>query len=270
MDKSIFIKILGVRGSFPMCDDKYSIFGGNTSCVFIKAGEQIIILDAGSGIINASKLISDNFNRFSLLISHSHIDHILGIPFLPNLYCEDCECNFYLKTRDNINAKQQIEKLMSPPLWPITTSEFKAKVKFFNVEDVFFIGDVKITTMESYHPGGCTLYKIDYGGKAIVYASDFEADEENICVFSQFARNCDLLFIDSQYTEQEYKTAKGFGHSTMQTSAKISKMCRAKQTRFIHHNPFHTDSQLLEFEKKIIIDYPNIRFARSGEELVFK
>lgn len=270
MDHTLSVRLLGVRGTVPVHGSEFTQFGGGTSCVLLKAGGQGIILDAGTGLSDWAFRDFYSGKQFSVLISHAHVDHLMGFPIFPPFFDPGCQCDVYLKTREGHSARRQIETLMAPPLWPVCTDAFRAALTFHDVPDTFSVGLIRVDTMESCHPGGSTIYKITYGGVSVVYATDYEPQSTVPADFCTFARDCSLLLLDAQYTEEEYPRYRGFGHSTLERSAEISRCCDAGQTILIHHDPKRTDSQLLALEAALQKEYPGIRLGRAGEEVTLR
>lgn len=267
MDHAIQVKLLGVRGTVPVHGPEFAQFGGATSCVLVHAGGETVILDAGTGL--SGRAWQDFFpnRRFSVLITHAHVDHLMGFPIFPPLFDGGCQCDVYLKTRKGCSGREQVEALMAPPLWPIRTNALKAETRFHDVKDAFSIGPVAVETMDSLHPGGSTIYKLSYEGGSVVYATDYEPESDAPEDFCSFAQGCSLLLLDAQYTAEEYSYTKGFGHSTIGRSVAIGAACGAQQTLLVHHDPKRTDEQLLELERSIQAQNPRIRFGRGGEEV---
>lgn len=267
MDHAIQVKLLGVRGTAPVHGADFTQFGGATSCVLVAAAGQALILDSGTGLL--SQNVADFFHskKWTMLISHSHVDHILALPAFGPVFDPDVQLDIYLKSRAGLDCKGQLEALVAPPLWPVRTDAMKAQVRFHDLPTRFSLGAVEVDAMESNHPGGSTLYRITCGGRRVVYATDYEPEDDCPPDFGIFARNCDLLLLDAQYTGTEYKGTRGFGHSTIERSVAIARGCGARQTLLVHHDPKRTDAQLLELERWVQAQDPSIRFGRAGEEV---
>ena len=267
MTASLQIRLLGVRGSVPVHGPAFARFGGATSCVFCLAGKEAILLDAGSGLLweELPQVLPEK--RFSVLLTHAHVDHILGFPMFAPLFDKTYECDVYLKDRQGRSAKERVEALMAPPLWPVGPAALQAAIRFQDVPSAFCIGDVQVRTMEAIHPGGATIFKLTRGEASLVYATDFEPDPERTEAFCTFAQGCSLLLLDAQYTREEYTSTKGFGHMPMDQAAELATACGAKKTLFVHHAPGRTDQQLLALERQVQSKYPNIAFGRAGEAL---
>lgn len=267
MQDTIRLKLLGVRGTVPVHGEQFRQFGGATSCVFLRVGEESVILDAGTGLLTQKVYPFFSGKHFSLLLTHPHVDHLMGLPMFAPLFDSESRCDVYLKTRNGLTAREQVERLIAPPLWPIRTGAFKGEMRFHDVLPSFQIGRVQVDTMDSVHPGGSTIYKLSLDGVSVVYATDFEPADDNPEAFCAFAKGCSLLLLDAQYTDEEYPRVKGFGHSTISRSAAIADRCGAKRTLLIHHDPNRTDSQLIELEQAVRIGNPNVSFGREGEEI---
>ena len=265
MGDSAKVKLLGVRGSLPVNDAAFVKYGGATSCLLFEAGGETIFLDAGTGILTGADIPSGK--RISILVTHSHIDHILGFPMCPFIYDETNEVDLYLSTRQGRDAKTQISALMSNPLWPTGIESVMAKLTFYDVPETFFIGGIKVGAMESSHPGGSTIYKLSVGDKSLVYATDFEHDEYNSERLATFAENCSILIYDSQFLDSEYAEKRGWGHSTFEEGIKMGARCKAGITVFFHHDPMRTDAQLDEIAKYAGSVDITCRIGISGEAI---
>ncbi len=257
--------ILGARGSVPIDGPMYSEYGGATACVFLRVGEQCIVLDAGSGFVSLPALLKENENNLHILISHPHADHLLGLPISRILYNENCQVTIYAVKRAVGGPREQLETLMKPPLWAVDSGAFTSKVEFKELTGGFSIGDVEIEIMEGQHPGGCTAYKISYDGKTLVYSTDYEITENSRGKLIEFAKNCSLLICDGQYTEEELETHRGFGHSSIMTTAKLAKEAGAEHLCIFHHDPNRTDDELKFEENKLKSEMENSFFAKRGE-----
>ncbi len=257
--------ILGARGSVPVDGDKYAQFGGATACIFVRVAGQCIVLDAGTGLVSLPSLLTEDDKNIHIFISHPHADHLLGLPISRVLYEKNRSVKIYAVKREIGGAREQLEMLMRPPLWSVTADAFTADVEFEEVSGDIELEDVKIEIMEGNHPGGCTAYKINYGGKCLVYATDYEITDESKQKLIDFAKDCSLLICDGQYTENEIETRRGFGHSTASTSAKLALEANVEKLCIFHHDPNRTDEELLLSEKQLKKIMDNSFFAKRGE-----
>ena len=254
------ITILGTRGSVPVCGSDFAIFGGNTSCYLVEAGDETIFLDAGSGLTNAPTTFC---HAPVILLSHLHVDHLLGLGMYARLVQPGAATRLYVPARDAQDAQMTINRLFSPPLWPLKLNDYGGDLQVDALPKTMRIGEVVVETEQGSHPGGCRLIKIRYAGKTLVYATDFEHDEEASARLAQFSDGADLLLYDGQYDEKEHDERRGFGHSTPSVGVAIMERCGVKRLLIVHHDPRSTDATLLERERMLGRD--DVRFAREGE-----
>lgn len=256
------LTVLGTRGSIPIGRPDSMLFGGQTSCYMIRAGEETIFLDGGSGLINAPT----HFDKPpSILLSHFHLDHVIGLPMYPRLLEKGSETILYCPALTLCGARDILDGVFSPPLWPLSLTEYTGTLTLRTMSRRFRIGDVVVETMAGCHPGGAVVMRLSFEGKSLVYATDCEPDLEDMAALAAFSKDADLLLFDAQYTEDEYGKRIGFGHATAAVGRKILERSGAKRLLLIHHDPQRTDAELLAFEKQIGRD--NIRFAREGETI---
>ncbi|MEG1877599.1 MAG: MBL fold metallo-hydrolase [Lachnospiraceae bacterium] len=263
------ITIAGARGTMPVCGADKLIYGGDTMCVLLHMGTESIILDAGTGLREYSKYLAQYTGMHHLLLSHSHFDHLLGLPMCSAFYQAGLSFSLYAEPRSGLSAKEQLLSLMAPPLWPITPNAFLAKVRFCDiVTPMFQIGDVCVEVMAGNHPGGCSIFKLSYQGKSVVYVTDYEQGTKTDNQLVEFAAGCDLFLCDGQYSDQEFPHRVGFGHSSWHEAAKLGQRCQAGHTMIIHHAPDRTDQELDAAAALIQREYGNCTFAHAKEEII--
>ncbi|MBO4780744.1 MAG: MBL fold metallo-hydrolase [Selenomonadaceae bacterium] len=259
------LTVFGSRGSMPIEGENYSLYGGATSCYKVEASNEEIYLDAGSGIVNAIPVPN---SRITVLLTHMHLDHIIGFPFFVALSEKVRPVDIYAKKRSNLLPEEAIDRLISPPFWPLKLREYPANVTFHDLpENTFSIGSVTVDMMEGTHPQGSTIYRLTYSGKSLVYATDFEHTPEGCKALADFSRDCDLLIYDAQYKAEEYEKYRGYGHSTPEAGLKVAIDAGAKKILFVHHAPGRTDTELLQMEREISAAYKNVMFAKIGDEI---
>ncbi len=246
-----YLQIMGARGTTPVPGQRFKKYGGNTSCVFLSIGGQHILLDAGSGLSNINSEFLDGNNTVHILISHTHIDHIIGIPSAGIMYDNSLEINIYGAKRNDLDIKEQISCLIRPPLWPVGFDSFLAKVNCHSLQNEFWLGDVHVSTLETNHPGGCTIFRLDYKDTSVVYATDIEIVSPHKKKFIDFAKDCTVLICDGQYSKDEYPDKVGFGHSARDVAIKYALESNCKQFLLFHHDPYSTDDTLDMVQKEL-------------------
>lgn len=254
---------LGTRGSVPVCGQAFARYGGATSCVSVEWGGERIILDAGTGLMS----LPPSEGRLAILLSHAHADHILGLPMYGPLLSGRA-ATLYAAPRGGLSARDQLGRLMSPPLWPVGTDALSALETVDIASDGFTVGGAAVRTMEGNHPGGCLVFRLRIGGRSIVYCNDFNHADGFGGRLRDFAADCDLLIYDAQLSPEEYARAGSWGHSTWEEGAAIAGDCRAERLALIHHSPYRTDGELDALDALIKQRFPRSFFAKCGEEMI--
>ncbi len=242
-------------------------YGGATSCVLVQAGETTIVLDAGSGFLTLGQTLKTEQRALHVLLSHVHTDHLLGLPMSALLYNRAMKFDIYGAPRAGLLMKEQLAVYMRPPIWPVTPDSFAAEVNYHTVTEDFSIGAVQVAHMEGAHPGGASVYRLSYAGKSIVYATDYELEEQAAKRLGDFARGCDLLICDGQYSPEERQHKRGFGHSDWQQVADLVNHYVVKRVAVFHHGCLRDDAQLTAAEQAFTAQVPSGFFAKKGERI---
>ncbi|HAG68348.1 MAG TPA: MBL fold metallo-hydrolase [Lachnospiraceae bacterium] len=256
------LKVLGTRGSMAVHGRMYSVFGGATSCYLVRAGEDTVILDAGSGLLNAPV---DTPRPPVILISHLHLDHLLGLGMYPRLSKKGAETEIYVPAADSREASESLNSLYSPPLWPVRLDQYAGTVRIKPLMFPIMVGEIRVDGVMGCHPGGCAVMRLSYGGRSIVYLTDYEHEEASFDKMTDFARGADLILYDGQYTEEEYEQKKGFGHSTPEKGLELLERSEAGRLLIVHHDPQNGDEELLKREQ--LLNRKDVSYARQGEEI---
>jgi phosphoribosyl 1,2-cyclic phosphodiesterase len=289
------VRFWGVRGSIASPGPKTMRYGGNTTCIEIRTdNNELIILDAGTGIFPLSQtLLAEMPVSANVLITHSHWDHIQGLPFfIPNFIPGNT-----LRLHggfDPVSGKG-IEHVMSVQLqysyFPVREEEMKARIEYVTLEPgvPVEIGSATVTPCLLNHPVVDFGYRIDCNGKSVFFTGDheppyniYEPDDESYAQYQAFVeeknqvileatRGVDVLIADTSYTASEYPAKKGWGHGTFSTSIDLAHQCGAKVLFCTHHEPTRSDDALEQVfsdalqQHSAITGNMDIRLAREGD-----
>lgn len=275
------IKFYGTRGSIPVCENEYQIFGGNTSCIYINMivsdNNLIGIFDAGSGIRNLGKDIVSgkipNTESIFISFSHFHWDHIQGFPFFAPAYSSGQEIIIFAphKNMDHAGLKHVFEVQMQEEYFPVQLEGMGANFNFYTTEQ--FRSYLNLNDLEDFrtnlhnHPGGAYGYRIEAYGRSIVICTDIEHGVELDEKVVKFCEGADLLIHEAQYTSGELEKHRGWGHSSYEQAVAVAQAAGVKQLIMTHHDPEHNDEFLMKQEKKWQKMFNNCALAREGMEV---
>jgi phosphoribosyl 1,2-cyclic phosphodiesterase len=293
------VRFWGVRGSIASPGPNTVRYGGNTTCIEIRTdNNELIIIDAGTGIFPLSQtLLAELPVTANVLITHSHWDHIQGLPFfIPNFIPGNL-----LRLHgafDPVSGKG-IEHIMSVQLqysyFPVREAEMKARIEYITLapEQSIQIGCATVTPYLMNHPVIDFGYRIEANGKSVFFTGDhepptniYEPGEDGYAEYQTFVdekadnirqamRGVDVLIADCSYTEQEYPAKKGWGHGTFNSSIQYARDAGAKVLFCTHHEPTRSDDALDAVFRQVLSDNPrhagdpDYRLAREGETYEF-
>ncbi len=271
-----YIKLWGTRGSNPVSGPNYVRFGGNTACMEIRYGNDLIIIDAGTGIREFGQTLQPHqYQTIHIFLSHTHFDHITGFPFFNPLYDSNCQIVIWSPVGYEKSTQELLTDILAYAFFPVRLDDIHARLVFKDLRDhnAITIGDVTIYTHHAYHPGATICFKIQVPGKTIGYATDNEmflgfhgnpnsVNKDHPLLVShesiiEFFKHCDLLIHEAQYTPAEYQRRVGWGHSSISNATLLAKYCETKEWIVTHHDPKHTDDELykkFQLHKNILED----------------
>jgi len=257
----------GVRGTMPVSDPDKIKYGGHTTCAAVKMpGEDIVIIDAGTGIEKIGQVLgrsSDDPLKIDLLMTHFHLDHTIGLPFFLPLYLPKTILNIYSPISPE-ETEQYLSGLMSGRYFPVDFKETPSQKVFKQIpERSFETGGLKISSLPLVHPQGSTAYRFEAEGKTIVFASDTEHPEKGIDnKLAKFAEKADLFVYDATFTPEEYASGrKGWGHSTWEAGVRLAQEADVRNLYLTHFNPQHSDKDIDEFIALAQEQYPRTQGA---------
>jgi len=290
------VKFWGVRGSIPTPGPGTLHYGGNTSCVEVRAGEQILILDAGTGLRLLGRELASEFNgqplELTLLLTHTHWDHIQGLPFFLPVY----QPHNHLRILGYEGARHGLDKVltsqMESPFFPIGLREVPANVQIEELKDLSFrVGSVNVESWFANHPGICVGYRLFTEGGSVAFFPDNESfsghrhalktangetaaaeafarkEEEKL---ENFLRGADMLIMDTQYNQEEYQKHVGWGHGCLDDVVGLAIRAQIKRLFLFHHDPDHDDAtidQMVEHARRLVMDQKStlqVEAAREG------
>lgn len=307
MKSDLRVVFRGVRGSYPVPGSSTVRVGGNTSCIQVVAGDHLIVIDAGTGIIplggELMKAHSQSIGGMrhesivvTILFTHTHHDHTQGLPFFTPAYLPSTVIYMFGPKTSREDLQDVLAGAMIAPVFPIALEEMAALKRFAHIAEGYVIilppnsrqpelrhrhdnsddpppGSVRITPMKSYaHPkGGVTVYKIEYAGKTLVHATDVEGYVGGDVRLARFAKGADLLIHDAQYTVDEYNDPRsprqGWGHSTPQMAVDVARAAGVKRLALFHHDPEHDDETMAGIERSARELFPDCFVAAEGMEI---
>ena len=272
------VKFWGVRGSLPVPGRKTERYGGNTSCVeVVSSSGTRVVVDAGTGIRKLGKELaadSEGPSEVHLLISHTHWDHIQGLPFFSPLYQKGNRLHVYARKRDDLHLRAVFASQTEDPYFPIPFDEAKADIAFTELADAatFQVSDVKVACARLNHPYVAMAYRLSVDGASVVYVSDtapfsdilFEdqfiaqppspgaelpaADKQKLARMREgLVRLCegaDLVVYDTMFTAEDYKRIPHFGHSRPSDALLICQEAGASRLALFHHAPERSDAEV--------------------------
>lgn len=246
------IKCWGSRGSISVTGKEYVRYGGETTCLEIRAKSgDIIIVDAGTGLRKLGLVLPiHEGTHYHMLFTHTHWDHISGFPFFRPIQSPNVTLTINNTRFSMVSVKEVIANIMNPPLFPVTMKEMQANV-IYNEDSAtrFSIGSIDIATIPLSHPGGGLGYRFTEEGKSFVFLTDNEITfahpgGRTIPEYTAFCKDADLLFHDMEYTPEEYPQKTGWGHSTFTDVLDMAMDAGVKRLGLFHINQERTDDEM--------------------------
>lgn len=254
------ITLWGVRGSIQTSGPQTKNYGSRTSCAFVSEDDNVLILDAGSGIQQFNSINFSN-KKIDILLTHLHMDHILGLGFFSPFFDPGMEAHIWGPKIKSESLRSRLSRYLSPPLFPVLLRDLPCKLIFHEIGDSNFeINNFKITSNYVIHPGPTVGFRVTGKDSVFTYIPDHEPalgcngmikDPNWISGFN-LASGTDLLYHDGQYTAAEYKNRKGWGHSSVEDALLFASIARVKNLIIAHHDPSHSDEQLSQIFTDIL------------------
>ncbi|MEQ1571357.1 MAG: MBL fold metallo-hydrolase [Myxococcota bacterium] len=251
----------GVRGSVPVSGGGFARTGGNTTCVEIEHDGAQLVLDGGTGLAALGASRAGPMDA-ALLFTHVHWDHIQGVPFFRPAF--DPRSRLRLVGAPGTYAA--LDAQMRPPSFPVGMDAFRAALEPMEIlpERELHLGPFVVRAAEMTHPNGVYCYRIEAAGHSVVFATDVEHGDALDPRLVDLARGADLLIHDAQYTDAEYPSRRGWGHSTWEQALELADTARAGRVALFHHDPLRTDPELAQIESVATRRHHTAFAAREG------
>jgi phosphoribosyl 1,2-cyclic phosphodiesterase len=297
------LKVWGVRGSIPVPGSATIRYGGNTTCVEVRADGEIIVLDAGTGIRSLGLALEKEFGsqpiELTLLITHVHWDHIQGFPFFVPSYNDKNQIRIFGYDGTDTGLREILKGQMATPFFPVRLYDLPGKINIKKLETMeFTIGKVRVRSKFMNHPGVCVGYRLFTSAGSIAFLPDHEpydafklhsvkshllspeqtrkrAEEERAGLV-EFLHGADILILDTQYTDEEYQAHIGWGHGSLSTAVSLALDANVRKLVLFHHDPSHDDAMvdtMVESARKLAAkseSYLEVEGAREGVEIAFR
>ncbi len=268
------ITFWGVRGSTPAPQPENMRYGGNTSCVEVRLGDEVYIFDCGTGVRVLGHALCREFKQHPIaahiFVSHFHWDHIQGLPFFTPLYSNpESHFQFHCSSRVR-NLKQVLEDQMASPYFPVGLAQMQAHQHFYDLDEGRLdLGSMTVQTSWLNHPQGCMGFRLETKEGVLVYATDNEPGhplfDRNV---RKLAAGADVLIYDAQYLPEEYEARRrGWGHSHWREAVNVVMESGAKELILFHHDPEHDDECIDRVVKEARNYYPLVRAAAEGMQI---
>jgi phosphoribosyl 1,2-cyclic phosphodiesterase len=266
------VRFWGVRGSIACSGPRTARYGGNTSSLEVRCDERMLLFDAGTGLRYCGIELMRNGPASldaDLFLTHTHFDHVVGLPFFKPFFQPQNRFRLWAgHLAEGMTLRRVLGEFMMSPLFPVPPQVFRARMEYreFKAGETLRPADgIAVRTAQLNHPDGATGYRVDYGGRSICYLTDTEhvpgALDRSIL---GLIAGADLVIYDSMYTDAEYDTYVGWGHSTWQEGVRLCRAAGAKRLAVFHHDPEHDDEMLDGIAREVAKELPGSIVAKDG------
>jgi len=301
MKEHFTVTFWGVRGSHPVPGGATLRYGGNTTCVQVSVGPLTILIDAGTGIIEAGRKIGGSYLQggsrdplhLTVLFTHLHHDHTQGLPFFMPLFLGSAVIHFFGPMNFGGELEEVLERSITPPNFPIDFRQTNSRKTLHTIYDnnvvLLDLADpvpllknrfmdsfetksstvlVKVLNDYSHPANGVLVYRIEWRKRSVVFATDVEGYMFGDARLASVSKGADLLIHDAQYSAEQYTALpvpkQGFGHSIPEMAIEVAEQAGVKSLALTHHDPGSSDETLQKAEAAYKKKFPSLFYAREG------
>jgi len=269
--ETLQVRFWGVRGSLPVSGPEFAEYGGSTICFEIRCGDEVLVFDAGSGILPAGwEFRAQGVRHVNLFFTHCHYDHVIGFPYFASLFDPMATVDIWSgHLAGKMTTDTMLRAFMRPPWFPVEPDVCPARIRAHD----FRVGDrldpapgVRLRTGPLRHPGGAIGYRVEWRDRVVAVITDTEHEPEVLDpeVLDLIA-DADLFLYDASYVEDEMARFRGFGHSTWQQAVALAREANARRVALVHHAPFRTDAQLARIGSDAKAAFAGVFVARENQ-----
>jgi len=252
------LRCWGTRGSVPVSGPEYDRYGGDTTCFEIRSkNDAILVIDAGTGIRRlGSQLQAEGRSELTLLFTHTHWDHVLGLLFFKPLYDPQMRIALFECPGLQGNISSLLARVMSPPLFPVSFRALPSRLEALAwAGPQLMVDSLQVTRIALSHPNLGAGYRVEEDGKSFVLLTDNELSEHHrggrgFEEYAAFCQGADLLAHDAEYTPEEYPLRRGWGHSTFLDAARLAKAAGVRTLGLTHHSQERDDAGVDEVVRR--------------------
>jgi phosphoribosyl 1,2-cyclic phosphodiesterase len=263
------VRIWGERGSIACSGPRTARYGGNTTSIEVRCGARMLLFVAGTGLRYLGNSLASTPIEADLFLTHTHFDHVCGLPFFRPFFQPQNRFRLWAgHLAEGMTLRRVLGEFMMSPLFPVPPQVFRARMEYREFkagETLRPAPNIAVRTATLNHPDGATGYRVEFGGRSLCYLTDTEhvpgAPDRNILALIEGA---DLVIYDSMYTDSEYDTYVGWGHSTWQEGVRLCRAARAKRLAVFHHDPEHDDDMLDGIAREVEKELPGSVVAKDG------
>ena len=268
-DDTLSLTLWGVRGSIPTPGPDTVRYGGETTCMEVRAGPHTVLIDCGSGIRAAGGALKRRgLEHVDVIFTHTHMDHICGLPFFCLAYDPSVEVDLWAgHIPPGGTLEDIVERMMSPPIFPVATSALNnTRFRRFKLGEMTTLAcGLSVATTRLNHPGNCVGYRIEWAGSSIAIITDHEHGNDALdAAIAEFVTGADLMVYDAMYLTEEYPRFVGWGHSTPEKAMELAAASSVDGVLLFHHDPWRTDAALDALQAEVARQMPGVECARQG------